>query len=42
MWDEDKYWFGLMLKGRNFNGEFYFDKQNSKVLKYFVEFKDRS
>jgi len=36
MWDDDKYWFPLFLKGKKFNGSFLFDK-NDKVVKHSLE-----
>lgn len=39
MWDDDNYWLDLMLKGKKFDADFYFGKDN-KVVKYLIEFKD--
>jgi len=36
MWDDDNYWLDLMWKGRKFDADFYYDKKNSRVLKYAV------
>ena len=38
MWDDDHYWLELMLDGKKFNADFYFDKENKRVTKYNVEF----
>ena len=38
MWDEDRYWMDLMLGGRKFAGDFFFDKENKKVTKFAIEF----
>lgn len=36
MWDDDNYWLELMLKGRRFNGDFYFN-DSMKVVKYRID-----
>lgn len=33
MWPDDKYWLPLMVKGSNFKGTFYFDKDDN-ILKH--------
>lgn len=40
MWDDDNYWLDFMFQGRRFNADFYFDKENKKVIKYGIEFLD--
>ena len=32
MWDDGRYWLPLLIEGKDFNGEFHFDQQVSKVL----------
>jgi 8-oxo-dGTP diphosphatase/2-hydroxy-dATP diphosphatase len=34
MWPDDKYWLPLLLKGKNFEGEFYFDGR--KLIDYQI------
>jgi 8-oxo-dGTP diphosphatase/2-hydroxy-dATP diphosphatase len=34
MWPDDKYWLPLLLKGKNFEGEFYFD--GKKLINYQI------
>jgi len=40
MWDDDKYWLYLMLNGRKFDMDVYFDEKNKRVLKYFTVLTD--
>lgn len=39
MWDDDIYWLHHMLKKRKFDAEFYFDKENKKVVRYSMAMK---
>jgi 8-oxo-dGTP diphosphatase len=36
MWDDDRYWLPLLLKGTKFNARFFYDKQNSRVVSYEI------
>jgi 8-oxo-dGTP diphosphatase len=36
MWDDDKFWIGLILAGERFDAEFHYDKENKKVVRYEV------
>ncbi len=38
MWDDDKYWFDLMLKRKKFDAYIYYDKKNKKVVEYRIVF----
>jgi 8-oxo-dGTP diphosphatase len=40
MWDDDNYWLYLMLQGRKFDAEFYYNSDNTKVKTFAVIFKD--
>jgi 8-oxo-dGTP pyrophosphatase MutT (NUDIX family) len=37
MWEDDSLWMGLVLKGRRFDSEFYFD-ESTKIYKYTINF----
>lgn len=37
MWDDSKYWLPLLIGGKDFNGEFHFDREVSKVMDYKLE-----
>ncbi|MGI0100392.1 MAG: NUDIX domain-containing protein [Candidatus Micrarchaeaceae archaeon] len=41
MWADDKYWLGLVLQGKEFNADFFFDEKNEKIVKYSVKEKER-
>lgn len=32
MWQDDKYWLPLLLEGKNFEGEFYFNEDGTKLI----------
>src|SRR5262249_48380495 len=32
MWDDDRYWIGFVLGGSTFNADFYYSRDNSKVI----------
>lgn len=34
MWQDDKLWLPLLLEGKNFEGEFYFDKEGKELLDF--------
>ena len=34
MWQDDEHWLPLLLEGKRFNGEFYFNEDGSKLLDY--------
>jgi 8-oxo-dGTP diphosphatase len=36
MWDDDKHWVPLMLKGKKFDATFYFDEDMKRVLRHEV------
>lgn len=36
MWPDDKHWFPLFVKGKNFNAHFYFSDQNT-IVNYRIE-----
>ena len=33
MWEDDPYWFPAMFRGKRFDGKFYFDAANKRMLK---------
>ncbi len=41
MWDDDRYWMGLMLKGLHFDAYIYYDKGNKKVKEYTIKIKGK-
>ena len=41
MWDDDRYWMDLMLKGLRFDAYLYYDKSNKKVKEYTIKFKGK-
>jgi 8-oxo-dGTP pyrophosphatase MutT (NUDIX family) len=36
MWQDDEHWLPLLLDGRSFNGEFYFNQNASQLLGHYV------
>ena len=34
MWEDDRHWVPLLLEGKNFSGDFYFDKAGERLLHY--------
>lgn len=36
MWDDDRYWMGAMLLGMRFDGRFYYDETNSRVVRFEI------
>jgi 8-oxo-dGTP pyrophosphatase MutT (NUDIX family) len=36
MWQDDEHWLPLLLEGRSFNGEFYFNEEASQLLGHYV------
>ena len=42
MWGDDKYWVPLLLKGKRFRGNFYFDEKGEKLLNFNLKVEDRS
>ena len=38
MWPGDCYWVPWMMDGKQFKANFYYDKENKRVLKFDVEF----
>lgn len=37
MWDDDRIWMPLMLAGKRFRGEFYFNKETHKIVRHEIE-----
>lgn len=37
MWDDDKYWFGLMLGGSRFNADFFYSRDNERVIDFRLD-----
>jgi 8-oxo-dGTP diphosphatase len=37
MWPDDKIWMNLMLQGKQFEGEFYFDDTLNEILEYKLD-----
>lgn len=37
MWQDDKHWLPLLLEGKNFEGDFYFDKEGEKLLDFSLK-----
>ncbi len=36
MWADDKYWTNLVLQGKKFDADFFFDEKNEKIVKYQI------
>ena len=36
MWDDDFYWFPVLFKGINFDGDFVFDENMERVISYQI------
>lgn len=34
MWEDDRYWLPLVLRGKSFHGNFYFDKEGKTILDF--------
>ena len=39
MWPDDRHWIPLVLSNKRFDGDFYFDKNNEKLIRYQIIFK---
>ncbi|MDE1871321.1 MAG: NUDIX domain-containing protein [Candidatus Micrarchaeota archaeon] len=37
MWADDKYWINLVLQGKEFDADFFFDETNEKIVKYQIK-----
>jgi 8-oxo-dGTP pyrophosphatase MutT (NUDIX family) len=37
MWADDKYWVNLVLQGKEFDADFFFDEKNEKITKYRIK-----
>jgi len=37
MWKDDRYWLPLLLKGKDFTGEFHFNQDGTKLLKHHLK-----
>jgi 8-oxo-dGTP diphosphatase len=37
MWADDKYWINLVLQGKKFDADFFFDEKNEKIIKYSIK-----
>jgi ADP-ribose pyrophosphatase YjhB (NUDIX family) len=36
MWADDKYWMNLILQGKKFDADFFFDEKNENIVKYQI------
>jgi len=36
MWEDDKHWLPLLLEGKSFEGEFYYNREGKKLLDYQI------
>jgi len=36
MWEDDRHWLPLLLRGKSFEGEFYYDRGGTKLLDYKI------
>jgi hypothetical protein len=34
MWSDDRYWLPLVIRGKSFQGDFYFDKEGKTILDF--------
>jgi 8-oxo-dGTP pyrophosphatase MutT (NUDIX family) len=39
MWADDYYWIHLMMSGKKFDADFYFDESNQKIIKHEIRMK---
>jgi len=37
MWQDDQHWLPMLLQGKSFNGEFFFDSEGTKLLSHKLE-----
>jgi len=37
MWEDDRYWLPMLMEGKNFSGEFYFNQEGTKLLRHRLE-----
>lgn len=37
MWPDDKYWIDLVLQGKKFDADFFFDEKNERIVKYQIK-----
>lgn len=37
MWADDRYWLNLVMQGKQFDADFFFDEHNEKVVKYQIK-----
>lgn len=37
MWADDRYWINLVMQGKQFDADFFFDEKNEKVVKYQIK-----
>gem|GEM_PF-750909 len=42
MWADDKYWVNLVLEGKEFDADFFFDETNEKIVKYQIKEKPKT
>lgn len=36
MWQDDRHWLPILLEGRRFNGDFYFNEDGTKLLNFYL------
>jgi len=36
MWDDDRHWLPLLLKGKSFEGEFHYNREGSELVDYEI------
>jgi len=36
MWQDDKHWLPILLEDKNFEGDFYFDKEGKELLDFRI------
>jgi 8-oxo-dGTP diphosphatase len=37
MWEDDRHWLPLLLEGRDFDGDFYFDEDATELMEFNIE-----
>jgi len=37
MWEDDQHWLPMLLQGKSFNGEFYFNSEGTKLLRHRLQ-----
>jgi 8-oxo-dGTP diphosphatase len=41
MWQDDEYWLPLILEGKMFDGDFYFNEDGSELLRHSISLKNQ-